>query len=137
MRKLSFTNIGMHGLQEKLIATISVSEPGGESHGPGACSVKTSGLGSIMRLPSQPSWARLSQSTLGRPCMAGSTAEEHVVDVGPLPVLLSPQLWLSSSGSWHVSVPVSRRWETDLEGPCLPKLAAWDRGRIFFFRHRG
>lgn len=124
----------MHGLQEKLIATISVSEPEGESHGPGACSVKTRVSCYIMRLPSQPSWARLITEYPGTSLHGWEyRAEEHVVDVGSPPASL-PQLWLSSSGSWHVSVPVSRRWETDLEGPCLPKtVAAWDRGRIFFF----
>lgn len=60
-----------------------------------------------------------------------------MVEAGSLQ-LLSLSCGFPSSGSWHVSGPVSRRWETDLEGPCLPKtVAAWDRGRIFFLNFIG
>lgn len=102
----------MHGL-EKLIATISVSEPEGESHGPGACSVKntcvllhyeaslSAFLGSVNhRVPwDVPAWLRYRR-------------ESTVVDVGSHSASL-PQLWLSSSGSWHALSPAFWEMETD------------------------
>lgn len=85
----------MHGLQEKLIATISVSKPEMESHGPGACSAKTCVSCYMMRLPSRPSWARLITEYPGTSLRGWEyRAGERMVDAGSPPASL-PQLWLS------------------------------------------
>ena len=88
----------MHGLQEKLIAMISISEPEQEpreSHGPGTCPVKTRLSCYVMRLPARPSWARLITEYPGTSLHGWEySAGEHVVKAGSPPASLH-QLWLS------------------------------------------
>ena len=107
----------MHGSQEKLIATISVSEPEWEpreSHGPSACSAKThvllryeaslsAFLGSVNhRVPwDVPAWLGVQ----GRRARGG----------GWLPPASLPQLWLS------------QQWKLACIWPCFQEMG--DRPR--------